>query len=176
VHRLPGPAVAIVVGLVGLELVGCTSRAQAPVPAPDRPPDGTLCGSAVCDNTSQVCCVEADAGVPVCVDVPANCSPGEVACVGSVCPGLYLGCDGPEDCPGQGEWCCLFDNAPSTVEHTACSELVGANGVQCGSYSDAPVCKVTSDCAYLESSETCVNGSVVYGGRDGLAALVSVCK
>ncbi len=61
---------------------------------------GILCGGAVCDATTQVCCV-------------SETTPGTLACVavGACGAGLTVTCDGPEDCPVAGDNCCLPSGA-----------------------------------------------------------------
>jgi hypothetical protein len=170
-------SIIMALGLLAPWSLGCTSRATSNgVPAPDRPPDGTTCGATVCAYNTQVCCLSLDGGAPECVVVPANCSPSDSVCLSAACPGNYVGCDGPEDCPGQGQWCCLYENQLGTVNHVACGVLNGQDGLQCGAPSNVPVCELTSDCQYIRTGSQCVSGTTVYGERDPVAGLVDVCN
>jgi hypothetical protein len=110
--------------LVAIVAVGCGGKndgsgdpdASTTTDSDETSPDadvqeGIMCGAAICDEATQECCVD-DQGGQACAAI------GE-------CTGTVFGCDGPEDCPVEGEICCgMGEGAHCQAANTCLADVV----------------------------------------------------
>jgi hypothetical protein len=109
--------------------------------ADSGPPNyGVACGGSACTSQSEGCCLGASSA---CQERPASTPP-------SSCSGLFLECDGPEDCVA-GQVCCYDPGAPAAFCTGSCVVLQSL-------CSQRLLCHTSTDCPASQPSCVAIAG------------------